>query len=295
MSAGKNKRKWWKGWQNPHRLVIRNEENLQELVSFRINLATVYVIMSSFIVLVMVLSWLLIAYTPLKRFMPGYDDIFTHPEYITLAEQVYDLEAAFKENEFYMESVRKLIAGETVDTSALQSGEPQIPVEILEVKQQATTVSGPLLISDTLKQINEPGFIVVKKNQETSRSATAQLYLIPPLKGVIIQKFDPLKRHYGIDLAAPKNTPVKSILDGYVISSDWTLETGNTVCIQHENNIVSFYKHNAVNLRKAGAYVKAGEAVAIIGNTGESSTGPHLHFELWINGTPVNPPEYIQF
>jgi murein DD-endopeptidase MepM/ murein hydrolase activator NlpD len=107
--------------------------------------------------------------------------------------------------------------------------------------------------------------------------------------------FNPIKKHYGIDLVAPKNTPVKAILDGYVFSSDWTLETGNTVGIVHDNNIISFYKHNAVNLKKAGTYVRAGEAIAIIGNTGILTDGPHLHFELWVDGTPVNPADYFSF
>jgi murein DD-endopeptidase MepM/ murein hydrolase activator NlpD len=105
----------------------------------------------------------------------------------------------------------------------------------------------------------------------------------------------PEKRHFGIDILAPRNTPIKSALDGWVVQSDWTLETGNTIGIQHENNIITFYKHNSVLLKKVGSYVKAGEAVAIIGNTGEMTDGPHLHFELWYKGNPVDPADYINF
>ena len=104
-----------------------------------------------------------------------------------------------------------------------------------------------------------------------------------------------MKKHFGIDILAPKNTPVKAVLDGYVFMSDWTLETGYTLGIQHDNNVVSFYKHNSALLKKIGEFVSAGEALAIIGNSGTLSNGPHLHFELWHNGKPVDPASYVIF
>ena len=121
------------------------------------------------------------------------------------------------------------------------------------------------------------------------------MYLIAPLSGSISKSFSFSEKHYGTDLIAPKNTPVKAVADGFVISSDWTLETGNTIAIQHANNVVSFYKHNAILLKKVGDKVKSGEAIAIIGNTGEQTSGPHLHFELWKDGKSVNSQEYIRF
>jgi murein DD-endopeptidase MepM/ murein hydrolase activator NlpD len=122
-----------------------------------------------------------------------------------------------------------------------------------------------------------------------------QMYFVVPVRGEISSEFAADKSHFGIDLVAPKNTAVRATMDGYVFLSDWTLETGNTIGIQHANNIISFYKHNAQLLKKAGNFVRAGEAIAIIGNTGEKTDGPHLHFELWHKGTPVNPADYIAF
>ncbi|MCX6280975.1 MAG: M23 family metallopeptidase [Bacteroidetes bacterium] len=116
-----------------------------------------------------------------------------------------------------------------------------------------------------------------------------------PLKGVITNGFDPVNKHYGVDIVAKQNEAIKSVLDGTVILSNWTLETGYVLAIQHSQNIVSMYKHNSAILVKTGDYVKAGEAVAIIGETGEYTTGPHLHFELWYEGKPVNPKDYISF
>jgi murein DD-endopeptidase MepM/ murein hydrolase activator NlpD len=120
-------------------------------------------------------------------------------------------------------------------------------------------------------------------------------YLMPPISGVISSAFDAKTEHLGVDILAPHDTPVKAIWDGHVITADWTLETGYTIGIQHSNDMVSFYKHNASLLKKTGAFVRAGEAIAIIGNTGKLSSGPHLHFELWLHGKPVDPANYIDF
>ena len=120
-------------------------------------------------------------------------------------------------------------------------------------------------------------------------------YLMPPISGVISSPFEPEEDHLGVDVLAPHDTPVKAIWDGHVIMADWTLETGYTIGIQHSEDMVSFYKHNASLLKKNGAFVRAGEAVAIIGNTGKLTSGPHLHFELWLQGKPVDPTHYIDF
>ena len=122
-----------------------------------------------------------------------------------------------------------------------------------------------------------------------------QIYFIPPIAGVVSAGYQPDIQHLGTDILAPKNTPVKAALDGYIFLADWTLETGHTIGVQHHNNIISFYKHNSALLKKVGDYVSAGEALAIIGNTGTLSSGPHLHFELWHNGKPVNPALFINF
>ena len=116
-----------------------------------------------------------------------------------------------------------------------------------------------------------------------------------PVNGTISAPFMNPQGHLGVDVLTPKNTAVKAALEGIVISSDWTLETGNTITIQHINNILTSYKHNSVLLKKVGSHVKAGEAIAIVGNSGKLTSGPHLHFELWVNGKPLNPQDFINF
>jgi murein DD-endopeptidase MepM/ murein hydrolase activator NlpD len=139
--------------------------------------------------------------------------------------------------------------------------------------------------------------INVSPGQELSPqpSNVSSFLFFTPLKGFISNDFDPRNKHYGIDIVSRKNEPIKATLDGRVIFAGWTLETGYVISIQHKYDLVSFYKHNSTLLRDQGAFVKAGEAIAIIGGSGEVSTGPHLHFELWYNGNPVDPKEYISF
>jgi murein DD-endopeptidase MepM/ murein hydrolase activator NlpD len=120
-------------------------------------------------------------------------------------------------------------------------------------------------------------------------------HFLPPTKGLIINRFNPEQNHFGVDLVTDINQPVLAVKEGTVIFANWTLETGYVIQIQHNNNFLSLYKHNAELLKRVGEFVNAGEAIAIVGNSGELTTGPHLHFELWQNGSPLNPESHILF
>ncbi len=161
-----------------------------------------------------------------------------------------------------------------------------------EVSEQSTYIEG------LLNMISSPSAEekLLKNGPSVGNiSILDQLFFVPPVKGKVEHSFSQENAHLGTDIIAPKNTPVKSIMDGVVINSDWTLENGNTISIQHERNILSVYKHNSVLLKEEGSVVKAGEAIAIIGNSGENTSGPHLHFELWFEGKAVDPEEYVNF
>ncbi len=127
------------------------------------------------------------------------------------------------------------------------------------------------------------------------KGSISSFFFFTPVKGIVTASFNSAEEHYGVDIAAKENEPIKAALDGTVLFSGWTSETGNTIQIQHSNNLVSAYKHCSVLMKKAGQYVKAGEVIAVIGNSGEQTSGPHLHFELWYNGTPIDPQEHIVF
>ena len=257
-----------KRYRDPYKLVLLKEETLEEVSSYRLTPINVYILVSSLLFVTSLIVLALVFFTPVRRLVPGYADVTQNREYMKLYTSVRDLETQVKEQALYIESFRKIAIG---DSAALES---------IMAKRDAKV----------------PGVVPIGPESlgaESSQSAIHFLYVVPPVTGSISRGYT--AEHMAVDIVAPKNTAVKAILDGYVISSDWTLETGNTIAIQHEGNLVSFYKHNARNLKKMGAFVKAGEAVAIIGNTGELSSGPHLHFELWEQGHPVDPSLYVDF
>ncbi|MDX1407968.1 MAG: M23 family metallopeptidase [Saprospiraceae bacterium] len=267
------------------------EETLEEVASYRLSLLNVYLLVSSVIVLTSLLVLAIVFFTPVKRLVPGYGDIHQNREYVELYKKVRLLEEEVKAQQLYAERFRALVL----------TGLDSADLAISSVDDNFTngeSAPGVLLPSsprpESLFPSLPPTRTTVKSNL-TNGNDIDFLYLIPPLKGPVSAGYSAEDNHFGIDVLAPKNTPVKAVLDGYVITSDWTLETGNTLGIQHANNMVSFYKHNARNLKQLGSFVKAGEAVAIVGNTGEQSSGPHLHFELWVDGKPVDPQNFIAF
>ena len=288
------------------RFIIRNDETFEEVRSFKISMMSLYVLISSLLVGCTLFGVLLVAFTPLKKIVVGYKSYGSSDRAVfDLSERVDSIERASLAQSRYISNFRRLLTSDVETEKNFQRDTARIPNDAnLNVSPSEAELtlragvggsgdeefsdSGNSKLSPTAETGNASG--TIKKNERLE-----SLYLSTPISGAVLLGFNMNKQHYGIDIAAPKNTPVKATADGFIIESDWTLETGNTIVIQHENNMVSFYKHNSSNLKKVGDKVKAGEAVAIIGNTGEQTTGPHLHFEIWKDGKPVNPAEYIRF
>lgn len=290
---------WQERLGHTYRLVIMRDESFEEVGSYKLTRLNIYLIISTLIVSTAILVMLLFVLTPLKRMLPGYGDVSYRDDAEELAQTVQELQEKNRANEIYIQNLRRIFTGDF-------ESEEDIP----KVDSSNTTPDS-LLSLDRIEEDeelrnaverNQP--LVPSKGQAPPPAAEyspyrntplEQLYLIAPIRGEISNGFQQDKGHLGVDVLAPKNSPIKSIMDGVVIQSDWTLETGNTIALQHPNNVVSFYKHNSALLKKVGDGVKAGEAIAIIGNTGTLSSGPHLHFELWYNGKAVDPDDYIQF
>jgi len=278
-----------------YRLVIMNDETFEEVGSYRLTMLNFYILLSSIVVVVAIIVVALIAVTPLKKYIPGYGTGIAQQEVRVLTRSIDSLEDQIEAYDLYYENVQKMLVNdvETEDDirmsgdieGGLDSIEPVTPSDVDEQLRKEVEL-------DQIGAIVQSGEDRSFQNRRTSLS---QIYFVPPLNGEISAPFAPDKGHLGADILAPKNTAIKAALDGYVFISDWTLETGNTIGIQHDNNIITFYKHNSSLLKEAGSYVKAGEAIAIIGNTGTLSDGPHLHFEMWYNGKPMNPIDYISF
>ncbi len=285
----------WERWQDPYRLVIRNEDSLEEVASYKLTLMNVYIALCGLIVIVATAVAAVIAYTPMKTLIPGYNGT-DRAELVEIYKILDSLEQIDQAQERYNNSVRRMLVGEVEyapdsppETSSNEniSTEPVERVEADELLRKEVEME--LIREATGSQPNVP------VNVSPGDVPLEQMDFTSPLSGSVSMKFDSDTDHIGVDIIAPKNTPIKAAMDGWVIASDWTLETGNTISIQHTNNIVTFYKHNSVLLKKVGDYVRAGEAIAIIGNTGELTDGPHLHFELWHRGKALNPEDFVNF
>ena len=250
------------------RMVIIDDDTLKEVRTTRFSLTNVITLIVGSILFIMALTYCLIAFTPMRYLVPGYADISNNRVYMELSQKIEELEEDITAQRVYTEGFKNFLN----PTGA--------KIEDLSSEQAIGKINS-----------NEKSYI---KKSSTALSVE-HYYFCNPLKGEISAEFDIDKSHYGIDIVAPKNSPILNILDGVVINSDWSDKTGYTISVQHDGNLVSIFKHNSVLLKKTGERVKKGEALAIIGNTGELSSGPHVHFELWNDGQAINPAHYFSF
>jgi murein DD-endopeptidase MepM/ murein hydrolase activator NlpD len=275
-----------------YRLVILNDTTLEEKISFRLSRLNVFVLTGSVALLLIFITTYIIAFTPLREYIPGYTSVELQKQVYSLQQLADSLETDFQSKDLYINNLKRVLSGDA-------------PVGEIPGKADSMKVPGeydyPRSEEDSLLRAEIESMSDYSINTATSQEFTQQssgvssFLFFTPVKGFVSNDFDPRNKHYGIDIVSRKNEPIKATLDGRVIFAGWTLETGYVISIQHKNDLVSFYKHNSTLLREQGAFVRAGEAIAIIGETGELSTGPHLHFELWFNGSPVDPKEYISF
>jgi len=285
------KKRWLQRLRARYRLVIRDDETYEEKLSFRLSRLNVFVIAGSIAIFLIILTTYIIAFTPLREYIPGYTDVNLSKNVYELINRTDSLEHILAMNERYLRNLRLVLSGElpedfhtdVVDTVPVQFDDIQITHSRADSLLRAEFESQERIYSIT-------GTGEFKPTQRAKG-----LMFFTPLKGIVTSEFNPSENHFGIDIVAPENEVVKSTMDGIVLFSSWTIETGHVIVIQHQQNFNSVYKHNSVLLRKEGAFVRAGEPIAIVGGTGEYSTGPHLHFELWHNGSPVNPRDYMIF
>ena len=274
-----------------YRLVIMDEETFEEQTSFRLSRMNVYIFVSMVLVLVVVGVVFTIVFTPIKEYIPGYaDEVKTKRALTILKYKIDSLEQVVGIRDLYLQNIKDVIAGK-MDTSTIFSTGKKMNLDTAQLNK--ISIEDSVLRAEVEQ---EEKFSIKPINKKSAaRISISDLYFFTPLKGIVTNEFSSGENHFGIDIVAPENETIKSTLDGYVVFADWTVETGYVIGIQHDNNLVSFYKHNSVLLKKIGNFVKAGDAIAIIGSSGELTTGPHLHFELWFNGKALNPKDYIIF
>ena len=268
-------------------ISVRENETHKYLWSIRFTKTSLIITIFSFLVMFTAVIYCTIAYTPIRTFIPGDPDARTKRAAIQNAIKADSLEKVIYRWELYSENLKRAVEGKApikID-SILKASQKEAAVTIDEkyLNRQDST------LREHVKEEEQFGI-----SQRSRRDLPIEgLHFFTPLKGVISQGYDPI--HPFIDITAPEGSVVKATLDGTVIYAGWSQDAGNTIQIQHSDDIVSIYKHNDKLLKKVGDKVKAGTSIALVGNTGDTTTGTHLHFELWHKGEAVDPTKYIKF
>lgn len=273
-----------------YRLVVMNDETYEERYSLKLSQLNLFTAIGLLSIVLILITTFIIAFTPLREYIPGYSaDVKMRRQLTVLAEKVDSMERDAEAKAKLLENIRMVITGQ-------EKPEP------VNARTPAKPNATPPKLGSTAQEAQFREEMEAKDRYDLSAnmgntrlSAISNYYFFPPLKGRLTTAFNPGERHFGIDIVAPQNEAVKATLDGKVFFAGWTSEFGHVILLQHANNLVSVYQHNSVLLKKSGERVKAGEAIAITGNSGELTTAPHLHFEIWYDGSPIDPRELMVF
>ncbi|WP_420401431.1 M23 family metallopeptidase [Flagellimonas sp.] len=287
MAKDKKRKEFKQKLLHKYRLVILNESTFEEKISFKLSRLNVFVTGTLFIIVLIGLTTLIIAFTPLREYIPGYSSTRLKRQATELTYKTDSLVTVLNYTNRYLDNVRLVLRGD------VENNEVNRDSLFEKYKLDPSTVDLTPIREDLL--LREEVDLEDKYNLFERNIENVGTLLFAPLSGTLSQGFDPNNKHYAVDVVAPKDTPVKSIADGTVLFSEWTAETGYVIIVKHQDDLTSVYKHNGSLSKSQGDLVRAGEVIASIGNTGELTTGPHLHFELWKKGKPVNPLNYIDF
>lgn len=274
-----------------YQLVIRNEENLAEKTTVGFTYAKLLVVSVAVFMTLFGFSLFLSKTLLAKWFDPKHAQMEQDRKLFELALRVDSLAGEVHRKELYIQNVKRILRGDT-------GTQFQDPATVL-VSDRAIRQVGSLKVGTTDSLFRQEfeksgGAAMVNFTSGKYRELQGTVFF-PPLTGLVSDKYDVKKGHYGVDIVAKTNEPVKSIADGTVIMASWTQDAGHVIAVQHRGNLISVYKHNAELLKKVGNFVNAGDILAIVGNSGEMTNGPHLHFELWYNGSSLNPEEFVTF
>lgn len=272
---------------NRYLLILRNEENFAEKTTISFTYAKL-ILVTFLVTLVMMVASLYLSSTLMSQwFDPRHELIIMDRHLVDLTDKVDSLENQMRIKDNFIDNIQQVLIGdfETEDSLILNASNDQVDISIEPL---------PAIDAQFRKDFEESELSFLSGGSSISQELEEQ-YFYAPIQGIVTTEFNLKDEHYGVDIVSKQNEPVKSVAEGTVIFSDWTQESGNVLAIQHRGNIISVYKHNSALLKKVGTFVNSGQVIAIIGNTGEFTTGPHLHFEMWFNGHPVDPAEFISF
>lgn len=283
----KQKKKFAKKLLHKYRLIVLNEDTFEERISFKLTRLNVFVAVTLAAILLIALTTVLIAFTGLREYIPGYSSTALKQRAAALAYKTDSLQLVMELNNQYYNSIKKVLAG---DVNTVNFNRDSI-IEAQHLEPEEVDLRASREDSLLREQVARED----KYNIFETATNKANYALFAPVKGPITEGYNLEERHYGVDVVTAQNTPVKAVSDGTVLFAEWTAETGNVIIVEHSYGLLSIYKHNASLTKEQGEKVKKGEVIAAVGSTGEFTTGPHLHFELWSEGQPMNPTDFIDF
>jgi len=279
-----------RNWRDKYRFSIVNDTTFEEVWRARLTQYNAFLLIVLLALFIIGSTVSLIAFTNLREFIPGYPDVTMRRNILMSALRLDSLEKELQLRDKYFANLNAIISGKEPEEfySGQDTSVTYGAIRYTESPEESTL--------RTQVENAERFNVTFRQPASESSSSLAELHFFPPVKGIVSSKFDVRTKHFGTDIVAKPKSIVSAALDGTVIFTGWTMETGYVIEVQHNNNIVSVYKHNASLLRETGDIVKAGEPVSIVGDSGELYTsGPHLHFEIWYKGRPLDPEKHILF
>jgi len=277
-------------WRDKYRFTVINDHTFQEVWRITLTQYNSFLLISSLIIFLIGATTSLIAFTNLKEFIPGYPDVTMRRNILMSAIRLDSLDRELALRDKYFANLKAIISGNQPSVKSVRQ-------DTTKNYKSIDFTNSPEDSALRARIENEERYnLTLGPSTPESVSSLAGMHFFPPIKGIISGRFDVRTKHFGTDIVSKPKALVSSALDGTVIFTGWTMETGFVIEVQHPNNIVSVYKHNASLLKETGDLVRAGEAISIVGDSGELYTsGPHLHFEIWYKGSPLDPEKHILF
>ena len=269
-----------------YRLVVLNEDTFEERISLKLSRLNVFVLGGIFSILLVAITAVIIAFTPIKEYIPGYLSTKLKADAVKLTFEADSLKQKLAILENYTKALKPVLTGQITseEIDSLQVEARQITID----ENELNASKEDSLFREKVERITQFALL-------DNAKSNVKIVFFAPLKGTLSQSFDANSKHFAVDIVAKKGTPIKAAADGTVIFSGWSAETGYAIILKHNKDFITVYKHNGNLLKQQGDFVKSGEVIASVGSTGELTTGPHLHFELWKGGYAINPTNFIDF
>ncbi len=277
-------------WRDKYRFSVINDTTFEEVWRIRLTQYNAFLLITFLVLFIIGATTSLIAFTNLREFIPGYPDVTMRRNILMSAIRLDSLDKELALRDKYFANLNAIISGKKpTDIYSVQNANRNYRAISFKNTPEDSTLRAQV---ENAERYN----LTLGPTSPESVTSLAGLHFFPPVKGIISGRFDIHLKHFGTDIVTKPKSPVSAVLDGTVIFTGWTMETGYVIEVQHSNNIVSVYKHNASLLKETGDLVRAGEPVSIVGDSGELYTsGPHLHFEIWYKGSPLDPEKHILF